>query len=220
MAIEKYIGVTHSQLKELIDSLGWFAASEDDTENSKVLYYADAEKTKPVLVHTYNGDSPILYFSHNGTGSTDSNHYLSSPLYSDNLYVFKTRNGLLLSSQTAYASSYWYQYAVLLGKTNNGDVCVFMQTNQGYPNTGYTSAYGEAMRFSSPFQFRYSAATDFSYTSQIVTCPIPTAPSSGTSYIKNALALMVAPWNYYWGEVDIGGVRYVTNGYLAISDED
>jgi hypothetical protein len=34
------------------------------------------------------------------------------------------------------------------------------------------------------------------------------------------LALVVAPWRYYWGEVDINGVRYVTNGYLALSDDE
>lgn len=217
--IERYDNITFNDLKDLIDGLGWFAASEIDADILK--WYADEEKQKYVM----RIDSAELKFSSAGRVS-DSARYIYGH-YGNNgypMYAFKTKNGLLLSNTTSYVPSNWAPWAGIIGKTNNGDIAAAINIGADGPYIGRisTSAYGETVKGleSLSFRYGYDYPLQREQTCQITGMPIPTCPSNGTSYIKGALALVVAPWSYYWGEVDINGVRYVTNGYLALSDED
>ena len=212
MAIERYAGLSLSDLKDLIDGLGWFAASDTDG-NGNIIWYADEEKTKAVL----QVDSTGANWSFSHDGDMGNHHIDVTGSFPSNAY--KTKNGLLLSSVTAYASSYWGQYAMIIGKTNNNAVAVAMQTNGNGPYALNISAYGDAARALGTVYF--GASTNrYDYSPQIVTAPLATCPAAGTSYIKGAVGLLVAPWQYYWGEVDIGGVRYATNGYIGLNDAD
>jgi hypothetical protein len=217
--IERYDNITFNDLKDLIDGLGWFAASEIDA--GTFIWYADEEKQKYVM----RIDSAELRFSSTGNVN-DSARYIYGR-YDKNgypRYAFKTKNGLLLSNTTSYANSNWTPWAGIIGKTNNGDIAVAINVGNDMTNIGKiaTSAYGETAKGLESLSFRasYNYPLQREQTCQITGMPIPTCPSNGTSYIKGALALVVAPWSYYCGEVDINGVRYVTNGYLALNDED
>lgn len=220
MAIERYGPLSLAELKDLIDGLGWFAASAEPESNTYI-WYMDEEKQIPVLSLS---PSSIMFSS---TGNfNNSSAYISVSLNSYNFpkYAFKTNNGLLLSSTTFYASSSWTPWAGIIGKTNNGAVAVALNSGSSGNDVGKisTSAYGESLKGLEILTFRngFQYPTQRNQTCQITGMPIPTCPSNGTSYIKGALALVVAPWDYYWGEVDINGTRYATNGYLALNDED
>ena len=55
---------------------------------------------------------------------------------------------------------------------------------------------------------------------QIVTSAIPTHPASGTRFVKNAILILSAPFqNDRWQKIRIGDTVYITNGYVALSDE-
>lgn len=219
MAIERYGPLSLAELKDLIDGLGWFAASDEST--GVYAWYADEEKQKCVLRIEFSATNPLVKFSHNGSMTQQNTDYIQGTITGgSSFYVYKTKNGLLISTQTQYMETYWYQWSAMIGKTDSGAVAMVMQTTTSTPNIVNTSAYGESIVGAFNYSLRYNASNNFPAVSQIVTVPIPTAPSSGTSYIKNALGLILAPWHYYWGEIDIGGVRYATNGYLALNDED
>lgn len=219
MAIEKYTELTWDGLKDLIDSLNWFDRSEH-TGNYLNFFVGESAST-PTMQFTM-ASSPRMYFSHTGDVDSDGHN-----LYGANggaiPYAYKTKNGILMSTESEYVGS-GYGWAAILGKTNNGAIAVAMNVTKGSDNYGrvHTCAYGEENKGLESFVFRMSAAhpTGKSSVSQIEPCPIPTAPANGTGYIKGAVCLPLAPWDYYFGEVDIGGIRYVTNGYIALSDED
>lgn len=216
--IERYDNITFNDLKDLIDGLGWFAASEIDAGTFK--WYADEEKQKYVM----RIDSSELKFSSTG-GVSDSARSIYGNYGKDGYprYAFKTKNGLLLSNTTSYAPNSWAPWAGIIGKTNSGAIAVAINAGAASNDIANisTSAYGETAKGLESLSFRRGCNYPLQreQTCQITGVPIPTCPSNGTSYIKGALALVVAPWSYYWGEVDINGVRYVTNGYLALSDE-
>lgn len=217
--IERYDNITFNDLKGLVDGLGWFAASEIDAGDYR--WYADEEKHKIAM----RISSSQLIFSSTGNVN-DTARYIYGSFGSNDYprYAFKTKNGLLLSKTSSYAYSGWNPWAGIIGKTNNGDIAVAINIGNTDSDIGRisTSAYGETAKGLESLSLRYSYDYPLQreQTCQITGMPIPTCPSNGTSYIKGALALVVAPWSYYWGEVDINGVRYVTNGYLALSDED
>lgn len=214
MAIERINDLTLAGLKNLIDSLGWFAASDENS--GTYTFYADEEKQKPVIQFT----SGSFKFSSVGDISSSIQSTFGVPTV-----AFKTKNGLLLSNTTAYAASYWSPWTCIIGKTNNGAIAAVFSRSASSSDfcRFYSSAYGESVYSGLEylvFRNGYNYPTNARLTSQIAGCQIPTCPDNGTSYIKSALGLVVAPWDYYWGEVDIGGIRYATNGYLALNDED
>lgn len=217
MAVERYDNLTLDDLKALIDGLGWFAAS--DVETGTYTWYADEQKQKSVLRIT---SSQIRFSS---TGNVDA-AFISANFggMGAPMYALKTVNGLLLSNTTFYAQSQWFPWAGILGKTNNGAIAAAINSEFSANDVGKisTSAYGETVKGLETLVFRggYQYPAQRQQTCQITCIPIPTCPSNGTSYIKGASALVVAPWDYYWGEVDINGVRYSTNGYLALSDDE
>lgn len=217
MAIERINGLTLAGLKDLIDSLGWFAASDENS--GTYTFYADEEKQKPVIQYTSSS------FRFSSVGSADNVSSSIQCAFDIPTVAFKTKNGLLLSNTTAYASSYWNPWTCILGKTNNGAIAAVFSRSASPSEfcRFYSSAYGESVYSGLgylEFRYGYNYPTNARLTSQIAGCQIPTCPDNGISYIKGALGLVVAPWDYYWGEVDIGGVRYATNGYLALNDED
>lgn len=213
MAIERYVLSDVAELKAMIDGLNYFAASDTDGSGN-IIWYMDEEMKKEVLKINSSGSS--WWFSHNGDMGNSGNYITASGAFPSNAY--KTKNGMLLSSATEYRSSYWSQYALLLGKTNNGAVAAALQYQANSPYHVDIAAYGDTTKGITNFYLRGSTL-GYSECPQIVTAPLPTCPASGVSYIKGAMGLIVAPWNYYWGEADIGGIRYATNGYLALSDE-
>lgn len=214
MAIERFVLADVAELKAMIDGLNYFAASDTDGSEN-IIWYMDEEMEKPVLKINSSGLS--WWFSHDGNMG-DSNHYIYNTTGAFPNNVYRTKNGLLFSSETQYYSSYWNQYALLLGKTNNDAVAVALQYQYNTPYRVSIAAYGDATKGITDFALRYSTH-GYSECPQIVDAPLPTCPASGVSYIKGARGLIVAPWDYYWGEAEIGGVRYATNGYLALSDE-
>lgn len=219
MAIERYTDMEMSDLKDLIDSLGWFGASELTDSNQTLKVYADAEKTKQLI--EILSSSNRFYFSHDGDMET-SGHYFYGSFSNPGLkYAFKTRNGVLLTHTPGITGS--TPWAAIIGKTNNGDIaCAVTESTSEGPGVIHSGAYGESAVGLKGFSFRCGTnyPDNAEITSQVTGAPIPTCPSSGTSYIKGAMCLLSSPWRFYFGEAEISGARYATNGYLALNDAD
>lgn len=218
MAIERINGLTLAGLKDLIDSLGYFAAS--DESSGTYTFYADAEKQKPVLQYT----SSYFRFSSTGNVNGAGTPYIGASYTVAPKYAMKTRNGLLLSNVVEYASSSWTPWMGIIGKSNNGAVAAAFSRQGSQSDFVYmnSSAYGEQTVTGVgylTFRSQYNKPTNANLTSQVAGCQIPTCPDAGTSYIKGALGLVLAPWNYYWGKVIIGGINYASNGFIALNDE-
>lgn len=220
MAIEQYTFASARDLKDLVESLGWFDTVSIDGSYNYVIGSINNVDTLFLSVPTSGQASANKFYT--GTrwvqmnASTSSNYTL--------IYGFKTKNGLLLTHSTSNC-----QAQVLLGKTNNGSIAVCMsQSADQYSKTQFYSAavgesdpaigsvgrlltIGNAVSISAE-RYRWVG------TSQITSCPIPTCPTNGISYIKGAKMLITTTLDSL-GIVEIDGVKYATTGDLALNDE-
>lgn len=160
-------------------------------------------------------DSSAVRFSPTGELTTVGRSFSSTGknTYS---YGYKSRNGILLS-YTQSAPQAW----VYFGLTNNDKKCFMM----GNGNAALSVRIGAFDEISNSLYLPFSqtstgAPTAWSDSTQIVTTAIPTHPTSGISYVKGALLILTAPFqNSGWQKIRIGNTVYVTNGYVALSDE-
>ena len=133
------------------------------------------------------------------------------------ILAFKTKNGALLLNSISGGNS-GYILHMIIGKTNNGEVAVAIGLGATVSSLT-TCAYNEiGQDIGTTYQFRGSTIY-WNDTSQIITAPIPTHPSTGTSCINGASTIIIGP-QISPGIVNIGGIDYATDGILCLDDED
>lgn len=218
MAIEQYTFASANDLKDLVESLDWF-----DTVSIDGVYVVGSLNNVDTLflcAPTVGQGSSNKFYT--GTRWVEMN--ASSSVNYTLVYGFKTKNGLLLTHDTSNCRS-----QVLLGKTNNGNIAVCMsQSADQYSKTQfYSAAVGESDpaiggvgRLLTIGNAVSNTAERYRWvgTSQITSCPIPTCPTNGTSYIKGAKMFITTTLDSL-GIVEIDGVKYATTGDLALNDE-
>ena len=229
MAIERFNLTSDQDLFNLIYSLEWF----DNLEWAGLDIRCYIGDDYYIVIHAYTGSStsgtpgmwfyPLGYGKRGATGAQSRQPNLNMSRFYTR-YAFKTKNGLLIMSDLIGTPGVAYN-AFMICKTNAGEIAVVMPYNLSSDYSEYIAmAVGETCR--ETYQvFRLSPqnpqSTFFkSYeTKQLVSVPIPTFPNSGTSYVKGALGFILAPFNQA-GIVEIDGIKYATNGVLALNDED
>lgn len=218
MAIEQYTFTDANDLKDLVESLDWF-----DTVSIDGVYVVGSLNNVDTLflcAPTVEQGSSNKFYT--GTRWVEMN--ASSSVNYTLVYGFKTKNGLLLTHGTSNCQS-----QVLLGKTNNGNIAVCMsQSADQYSKTQFYSAavgendpsIGSVGRLLTIGNAVSNTAERYRWvgTSQITSCPIPTCPTNGTSYIKGAKMFITTTLDSL-GIVEIDGVKYATTGDLALNDE-
>ena len=228
MAIEQYTLATTNDLKNLVESLGWFDnVAINISSSGEVLGQLDSYPDVNIVKFA----GPTGGMSANSTAFNTGTRTITMGCSASTdlrlIYAFKTKNGLLLTDDSVNCYS-----QVLLGKTNNGDIACCMSTHASEASTydfwaaavGETDQYIGTSNRTIRIGVRNSAASTASRfrwtgTPQITACQIPTCPSSGTSYIKGALMLVTTNMNSL-GTVEINGVQYATTGDLCLSDDD
>lgn len=225
MAIEQYTLATVNDLKNLVESLGWF-----DT--------VAIESERGVAVNCTVDGITVLKLAGPITNSKyDKNEFYtgtrtilqSTPVIGNQalVYAYKTKNGLLLTHTASICEA-----QVLLGKTNNGDiaVCMSIAASDSSGFKFWAAAVGETDQYIGTGSRQITIGNSTSSSSehprnvwagspQITACQIPTCPSSGTSYIKGARMLVTTTINSL-GTVEIDGIQYATTGDLCLNDED
>lgn len=218
MAIEQHTFTDANDLKDLVESLDWF---DTVSINSGYIVGSINNVDTLFLCTPTTGQASANKF-YTGTrwvqmgANTSSNYTL--------IYGIKTKNGLLLTHSASNC-----QAQVLLGKTNNGSIAVCMsQSADQYSKTQfYSAAVGESDpaiggvgRLLTIGNAVSNTAERYRWvgTSQITSCPIPTCPTNGISYIKGAKMLITTALDSL-GIVEIDGVKYATTGDLALNDE-
>lgn len=216
MAIEQYTFASARDLKDLVESLGWF----DTVRTTGDYVIGCLNNVDTLLLCEPTGSSPNKFYTGTRlieTGANVSGNYTL-------IYGFKTKNGLLLTHTTSDC-----QAQVLLGKTNNGSIAVCMsQSADQYSRTQFYSAavgesdpaIGSVNRLLTIGNAASNTGARYRWvgTSQITSCPIPTCPTNGTSYIKGAKMFITTTLGSM-GIVEIDGVKYATTGDLALNDE-
>lgn len=119
---------------------------------------------------------------------------------------------------------------VIIGKTNNGDICYLGQTASNLRHASALNANVAAENddfFARSVTFTFMPETETDYANvrtgqvgQTILCPIPTHNDDGKiSYMEGIYAM---PWSQFRGRDGafvMNGKRYITNGYYAILDE-
>ena len=160
-------------------------------------------------------DSSAVRFSPTGQLTTVGK-FFSSTGKNTYSYGYKSRNGILLSYTQAAPQSWVY-----FGLTNADKKCFMMGNGNGALSVRIAAFDEISNSFTVPFcPLSTGAPTAWSDSPQIVTTAIPTHPTSGVSYVKGALLILTAPFqNSGWQKIRIGETVYITNGYVALSDE-
>lgn len=225
MAIERFTTNNSRQnIANVIDSLGWFDAVL--IENGRINCYIGDDYYLSLILSSSSSFQfyPFGFKRCNEAGGA-ARTINEDAAYLSAFYGYKTKNGLFFMSDINPSSNRYYN-AWIIAKTNNNkiavvfpahcrlDTCGYFQScaveepnlNDGYPAVGFKSmdVIGQGA---------------WPHVSQIATAPIPTRPTSGTSYIKGALGFVMAPFAQA-GIVEINGIKYATNGVLALNDED
>jgi hypothetical protein len=223
MAIEKFEFATVAELKEVIESLGWFdSVTVESTRGKSLLCEVDGVTVLKLAGPGASEDKNYFY-----TGTRTIEQGIGVTGHQALVYAYKTKNGLLLTHTASICEA-----QVLLGKTNNGDIAVCMSTS-ATDSSGFkfwAAAVGETDQYIGTSSRQIAIGNSVSTSSdhprnvwagspQITACQIPTCPSSGTSYIKGARMLVTTTMNSL-GTVEINGIRYATTGDLCLSDED
>ena len=133
--------------------------------------------------------------------------------------VYRTRNGIMaVKGLEGSSSSNSGNYALIVGKTNNGAIACTC-TGKGGTTGKYDVKSGAVGEWSSDITSVIKAMqSEWSSSPQITSIPIPTHPSTGVSYIKGAKAVMCGPLLNV-GTVTINNVEYATYGIVMLSDE-
>lgn len=228
MAIEKYTNTSLQDTANLIDSLGWFDTVEIDGANQAISCYLDGDYY--LRLRPGQGDSVSFYplgYNNRGVSGGQVRSINGNANSFFMTYCYKTKNGLLFMSLMYPSSNESYYSSFLLAKTNAGKIAVAFQDSCAMSYSGNIQTYAvdepvvdvgswPIIRFRRLWEYDSGG---WPSTPQLVSAPIPTHPSSGTSYIKGALGFILAPFNQA-GIVEIDGIKYATNGVLALNDED
>lgn len=210
MAFEKIeIGGSYSDFATWLASqqLGWFDSVTTPQVGDIACFINSAE-----YMHFYPSSvsfSPTGQIGVAGSGfsSNGKNTYG---------YGYKSKNGILLSYIQS-APQFW----IYFGLTADNKKC-FMSGNGNGALSVKIAAFDETSNsFHLPFIASFTGKpTAWSDSPQIVTSAIPTHPASGTRFVKNAILILSAPFqNDGWQKIRIGDTVYMTNGYVAFSDE-
>lgn len=210
MAFEKIeIGGTYSDFATWLasQSLGWFDSVTTPSAGTIRCFIDGTEYM--------NFTSSAVTFSPTGEIST-VNKYFSSAGKNTYSYGYKSKNGILLS-YTQAAPQQW----VYFGLTADNIKCFVMGTGNGALSVKIAAFEETSNSFNLPFiSSSTGTPTAWSDAPQIVTSAIPTHPASGTRFVKNAILILSAPFqNAGWQKIRIGDTVYMTNGYVAFSDE-
>lgn len=210
MAFEKIeIGGTYSDFATWLSSqeLAWFDSVTTPSVGVISCFIEGVEYMR-------FGSSYIM-FSPTGQISM-SGKYFSSSGKNAYQYGYKSKNGVLLT-YTQNAPQAW----VFFGKTNNGAKCFAMGNGNAALSVNVAAFGEESTSLSEKFcSTATSRPPEWGDSVQVVTSVIPTHPSSGVSYINGALLILTAPFQYDgWQKVRIGETTYMTNGYVALSDD-
>lgn len=224
MAIERFTITSTQDIVNLVDSLGWF----DNVELSENMCKGWVDGISDYVLEAQFDNT----FAFHTKGYSQSSSYeklgIRGSAYCLINYAYKTQNGILFfgipSPPDSGANSY---YSCMIGKTQNGTIAFACAYNTGaYANYYRSAAVGETFTNMDGYAgYNLKAPNGGSQsgqipkTTQIVSVPIPTFPDSGASYIKGSLGFIVAPFKSA-GVVDINGIKYATNGALALNDED
>lgn len=219
MAIEKFTISSGNDLKSVIESLGWFDEVVFNTASlGSVECYVDSTKIADITCANANASASTTFHGSNSRYIRNSASFMPT-------VVYKTKNGLLMlrdaDGATAYGGNSKYS-SMIIGKTNNNKIACSLQGSSGTSysalGTMWTLAENESSLYSEYcMQFRNGSYGVWSDSPQIVTCPIPTHPDSGTSYIVGAAAIVVGS-SISTGIMEIDGKDYATNGFIALSD--
>lgn len=220
MAIERYVLTSQQDVADLVESLGWFDEVTLYNTDQSVLCIKDGKRY--LEISQSRGGNATWYgvnFFINGENSiTFGNTEAASGYYLNR--AFKTRNGIIFRSNESNS----YPLSFLLGKTNDGTIAVAIPTGMS-PNAPWRSAaIEEAWLYDEQFSLKSLSNKGYNLgvwpdSPMVDSFPIPTHPANGTSYIKGALGLIVAPFTDF-GIVEINGVKYATDSRVALNDED
>ena len=223
MAIERFTITSTQDIVGLVDSLGWF----DNVELSEGIckgWITDISD----FVFAAEFDRTFAFYTKGKTLSTaNENLGLWNASTCRVHYAYKTKNGILFFGVPAPTSNENNYYSCLIGKTQNGTIAFVGATNSAASATAFRSAaVNDTFRSEDGYPGFQLKGAYGSYntglipkSTQINSVPIPTFPDSGTSHIKGALGFVVAPFTQA-GIVEIDGIKYDTNGALALNDED
>lgn len=237
MAIEQVVFSKAADIRDLIMSTLWFDSvlSQTNLYTFKTLKPSGTSGAKLVInIHTKNSSSSET--SNYGVNANGITFYTT---WSDDVtrtlqvtatnlshqYAYKTKNGILFFSHYNPTQTDDTYFCWLLARTNDGRLAVAIQEPGG---TGYrvqTAADGEQSPYiESNAYLSYSSVSNAAMgkwedTPQIVMAPIPTHPAIGQSYIKGAAGFILSPFTGA-GVVEIDGVKWATNGTIALNDED
>lgn len=223
MAIERFTITSTQDIVNLVDSLGWF----DNVELSDGICEGLITGISGVVFEAVFDNTFAFYTK----GKTYSTAYESLGLrnvsYCRVHYAYKTKNGILFFGVPAPVANENLYYSCLVGKTQNGAIAFVGATNSAASATTFRSAaVNDTFRSEDGYHGFQLKGAYGSYSTglipkstQINSVPIPTFPNSGVSYIKGALGFVMAPFTQA-GIVEIDGIKYATNGVLALNDED
>ena len=227
MAIEKIILDSAQDVADVINSLGWFDSVT--VENTTV------KCTKDSIVHllanvgiqggTASTGLPGAIFHTKGNGNVGNRTVGTNYNTATHKHAVKTKNGIIFARSLTVDANY---YCWMLAKTTNDKIAVVVPNGNGYSSyggqfqvaaIGETSPYVATGIISLCKQGVYPTNGSWEDATQIIGCPIPTHPLSGTSTIKNGIGFVLCP-PVSFGSMMLNGTEYATNGILALSDED
>ena len=238
MAIEQVAFNTTKDVKDLIMSTLWFddvsssGTSPSFTYTFKIQDPGSTLKTKLIVkvkMSTSTGSTQgcgvTFYTTWQGDQTIGTRTLAVTDTNLSHQYAYKTKNGILFFSHYNPTQADDTYFCWLLARTNDGRLAVAIQEPGG---TGYRvqtaaddeqSPYIESNAYLSYSSVSNAAMGKWGDTPQIVMAPIPTHPAMGQSYIKGAAGFVLCPFTNA-GVVEIGGVKWATNGTIALNDED
>ena len=210
MAFEKIeIGGSYSDFATWLASqqLGWFDNVTTPSVGEIACFINNAE-----YMHFY---SSLVSFAPTGEMNMQGKYFSSTGknVYS---YGYKSRNGILLSFNQSAPQAWVY-----FGLTDDNKKAFMKGTGNSALSVNVAAIGEESSSLAKKFCSNSTAMPEaWSDATQIVTSAIPTHPASGTRFVKNAILILSAPFqNDGWQKIRIGDTVYITNGYVALSDE-
>lgn len=218
MAITRTNMTSASEMVAILEGLGWFGSVEYDSGQGDIYCYIDNGGTnhKLISIPWTAGSYTVNFNFYPIAGSTEIK--ITESCMPPRV-CWQTRNGILITTATTGRGQ--NDLFAIIGKTNNNKIAVAVghgyQDGSGTGKLGTIKTCAEGENdglINSILHFRDGVWNGYT---QIAQLPIPTHPSTGTSYIKGASCFAVAP-TIEPGIFTIDGVEYATNGSIALSD--